>query len=108
MGRAAAIRSDKNERTMELSPTDARLKSIGNIELFKTDEKHDFKSTDMLRMQRRSPLRLVDAYGNLCHASVTPVGNGTARSADSIFARRLTDEALVVYGLQAEGFNGGS
>ena len=34
---------------MELSPTDTRLKSIGNIDLFKTDEKYNFRLTDILR-----------------------------------------------------------
>ena len=80
---------------MELSPTDARLKSIGDIDLFKTDEKYNFKLTDILRKRQRPLLMLIDRDGNLIYASVPPAVNGAARPADTIFTQRLMDEALV-------------
>jgi DNA-binding CsgD family transcriptional regulator len=80
---------------MELSPTDARLKSIGNIDLFKTDEKYNFRLTDILRKRQRPLLMLIDRDGNLLYASVPPAGSGTARPADTIFTQRLMDEALI-------------
>ena len=80
---------------MELSPTDARLKSIGDIDLFKTDEKYNFKLTDILRKRQRPLLMLIDRDGNLLYASVPPAVNGTVRPADTIFTQRLMDEALV-------------
>ena len=57
---------------MELSPTDSRLKSIGNIDLFKTDEKYDFKLTDILRKRQRPLLMLIDLEGKLLFSSVPP------------------------------------
>jgi DNA-binding CsgD family transcriptional regulator len=80
---------------MELSPTDARLKSIGNIDLFKTDEKYNFTLTDILRKRQRPLLMLIDRDGNLLYASAPPAVNGTARPTDALFTQRLMDEALV-------------
>lgn len=80
---------------MELSPTDARLKSIGDIDLFKTDEKYNFKLTDILRKRQRPLLMLIDRDGKLVYASVPPAISGAVRPADTIFTQRLMDEALV-------------
>jgi DNA-binding CsgD family transcriptional regulator len=80
---------------MELSPTDARLKSIGDIDLFKTDEKYNFKLTDILRKRQRPLLMLINRDGNLLYASVPPVVNGTVRPTDALFTQRLMEEALV-------------
>lgn len=85
----------KNERTMELSPTDIRLKSIGNIDLFKTDEKYHFRLTDILRKRQRPLLMLINRDGNLLYASVPPAANGIAPPAEALFTQRLMDEALL-------------
>jgi DNA-binding CsgD family transcriptional regulator len=79
---------------MELSPTDARLKSIGNIDLFKTDEKYNFKLTDILRKRQRPLLMLIDRDGKLLFASAPPAA-GSGRPPDALFAQSLMDEALV-------------
>jgi DNA-binding CsgD family transcriptional regulator len=81
---------------MELSPTDSRLKSIGNIDLFKTDEKYNFKLTDILRKRQRPLLMLLDRDGHLLFSSVPPpVAPNPAKPADPSFTQRLLDEALV-------------
>jgi DNA-binding CsgD family transcriptional regulator len=79
---------------MELSPTDARLKSIGNIDLFKTDEKYDFKLTDILRKRQRPLLMLIDREGELLFSSAPPVANGTG-APDEGLMKRLVEEALL-------------
>lgn len=84
---------------MELSPTDSRLKSIGNIDLFKTDEKYNFKLTDILRKRQRPLLLLLNRDGQLMFSSVpaTPVANPTqsTRPTDAVFTQSLIDQALV-------------
>lgn len=79
---------------MELSPTDARLKSIGNIDLFKTDEKYDFKLTDILRKRQRPLLMLIDREGELLFCSAPPVNNGTGVPDEGLM-KRLVSEALL-------------
>ena len=81
---------------MELSPTDTRLKSIGNIDLFKTDEKYNFRLTDILRKRQRPLLMLLDRDGHLLFSSVpSPVAVNPAKAVDPSFTQRLLDEALV-------------
>lgn len=81
---------------MELSPTDSRLKSIGNIDLFKTDQKYDFKLTDILRKRQRPLLMLIDLNGKLLFSSVPPIANANgATPGDTQFTQRLMDEALI-------------
>ncbi len=81
---------------MELSPTDTRLKSIGNIDLFKTDEKYNFRLTDILRKRQRPLLMLLDRDGHLLFSSVpSPVAANPAKPVDPSFTQRLLDEALV-------------
>jgi DNA-binding CsgD family transcriptional regulator len=77
---------------MELSPTDSRLKSIGNIDLFKTDEKYNFSLTDILRKRQRPLLMLLDRDGQLLFSSV-PAAPAT-KPADAVFTQCLIDEAL--------------
>jgi DNA-binding NarL/FixJ family response regulator len=81
---------------MELSPTDSRLKLIGNIDLFKTDEKYNFKLTDILRKRQRPLLMLLDRDGQLLFSSVpsAPATNAT-KPTDAVFTQRLLDEALI-------------
>ena len=81
---------------MELSPTDTRLKSIGNIDLFKTDEKYNFRLTDILRKRQRPLLMLLDRDGHLLFSSVpSPVAVNPAKAVEPSFTQRLLDEALV-------------
>ena len=81
---------------MELSPTDSRLKSLGSIDLFKTDEKYDFKLTDILRKRQRPLLMLIDLEGRLVFSSVPPIGTANGgKSSDTLFTQRLMDEALI-------------
>ena len=78
---------------MELSPTEARLKSIGNIDLFKTDQKYDFRLTDILRKRQRPLLMLIDRNGGLLYTSISPARPGEAP--DERITKRLVDEALL-------------
>lgn len=77
---------------MELSPTDRRLKLIGSIDLFATDQKYNFKLTDILRKRQRPLLLLLDRDGQLLFSSV-PSADGKA--GDGIFTQELLEEALV-------------
>jgi DNA-binding CsgD family transcriptional regulator len=79
---------------MELSPTDQRLKSIGNIDLFTTDQKYDFKLTDILRKRQRPLLMLLDRDGQLLFSSIPPA-DSNAKLADSGFTQQLMSEALI-------------
>lgn len=54
---------------MDLSPTDAELLSIDRIDLYKTDEKYDFKLTDILRRRQRPLLMLLNQRAELLYAS---------------------------------------
>jgi DNA-binding CsgD family transcriptional regulator len=80
---------------MELSPTETRLKSIGNIDLFKTDQKYDFKLTDILRKRQRPLLMLVDRSGELLYVSMPSANAGEPLAADERASKRLVDEALL-------------
>ena len=51
---------------MDLSPTDLRLVSF---DLYKTDEKYDFKLTDILRRRNRPILFIMDKFGDLIYSS---------------------------------------
>lgn len=50
---------------MDLSPTDIRLVSF---DLYKTDEKYDFKLTDILRRRHRPLLFILNANGTLIYS----------------------------------------
>ena len=50
---------------MDLSPTDLRLVSV---DLYKTDEKYDFKLTDILRRRHRPILFVLDQFGDLIYS----------------------------------------
>lgn len=79
---------------MELSPTDQHLKLIGNIDLFATDQKYNFKLTDILRKRQRPLLLLLDRDGQLLFSSVPSPESGAAKP-DGVFTERLLKEALV-------------
>lgn len=79
---------------MELSPTDQRLKSIGNIDLFTTDQKYNFKLTDILRKRQRPLLLLLDRDGQLLFSSVPSLDSNGSKPADSVFTQSLLNEAL--------------
>jgi DNA-binding CsgD family transcriptional regulator len=80
---------------MELSPTEARLKSIGNIDLFKTDQKYDFKLTDILRKRQRPLLLLIDRNGELLFTSLPPPSSANSPTPEERNSRLLIDEALL-------------
>ena len=50
---------------MDLSPTDLQLVSY---DLYKTDEKYDFKLTDILRRRHRPMLFILDRFGDLVYS----------------------------------------
>ena len=50
---------------MDLSPTDLQLVSY---DLYKTDEKYDFKLTDILRRRHRPMLFILDPFGDLVYS----------------------------------------
>ena len=50
---------------MDLSPTDLRLVSY---DLYKTDEKYDFKLTDILRRRHRPVWLILDSFGDLVYS----------------------------------------
>lgn len=50
---------------MDLSPTDLQLVSY---DLYKTDEKYDFKLTDILRRRHRPILFIIDKFGDLIYS----------------------------------------
>lgn len=54
---------------MDLSPTEAKLQSIDRIDLYETDEKYDFKLTDILRKRQRPLLMLLNQGAELLYAS---------------------------------------
>ena len=71
---------------MDLSPTDLRLVSF---DLYKTDEKYDFKLTDILRRRHRPILFILDESGDLlysCRPDDGPV--------DDRFRPVITEELL--------------
>jgi DNA-binding CsgD family transcriptional regulator len=78
---------------MELSPTDAHLKALNSIDLFRTDQKYEYKLSDILRKRQRPLLMLIDRDARLLYSSVAPVAGDTASS--PVFTQRLVDEALV-------------
>jgi DNA-binding CsgD family transcriptional regulator len=54
---------------MDLSPTEAALNAITGIDLYKTDEKYDFKLSDILRRRQRPLLLLLNRDGTVLHSS---------------------------------------
>ncbi len=52
---------------MDLSPTDIKLVSI---DLYKADEKYNFKLTDILRKRQRPLLLIIDKKGELLYSSL--------------------------------------
>ncbi|HEY8521430.1 MAG TPA: helix-turn-helix transcriptional regulator [Gammaproteobacteria bacterium] len=78
---------------MDLSPSDIRLESLGDIDLFKTDARYDFKLTDIVRKRQPPLLMLINGDAELLYTSA-PAGAG-ATHPHSAFTQRLVEEALV-------------
>ena len=76
---------------MDLSPTDAKLVSI---DLYKTDEKYNFKLTDILRKRQRPMLLVIDETGELIYSSL-PDDNSDNRLNARTITPRLMEQALV-------------
>ncbi len=76
---------------MDLSPTDAKLVSI---DLYKTDEKYNFKLTDILRKRQRPMLLVIDETGELIYSSL-PDDNSDNRLNVRTITPRLMEQALV-------------
>ena len=76
---------------MDLSPTDAKLVPI---DLYKTDEKYNFKLTGILRKRQRLLLLIIDENGELVYSSMpddTPDNQTNTRA----ITPRLMEQALV-------------
>jgi DNA-binding CsgD family transcriptional regulator len=80
---------------MDLSATDAQLKLVDNIDLFKTDEKYDFRLTDILRKRQRPLLMLINRDAELLYSSAQAVIEPPLKASKPTFTQRLIDEALV-------------
>lgn len=76
---------------MDLSPTDLQLVSF---DLYKTDEKYDFKLTDILRRRQRPLLFIVDKFGDVIYSCQPDEG-----PSDDRFSPTITAE-LIKKGLQ--------
>lgn len=86
---------------MDLSPTDARLNSIDRIDLYRTDEKYDFKLTDILRKRQRPLLMLLDQSGELLYSSISGLPDSDSEDGEFLAAalkeaKRLFHEQLPV------------
>jgi DNA-binding CsgD family transcriptional regulator len=75
---------------MDLSPTDLRLVSF---DLYKTDEKYDFKLTDILRRRHRPILFILDRSGELVYSCLPDKSPQTDRQSP-VITPRLLDDAL--------------
>lgn len=80
--------SDKN---MDLSPTDLRLVSF---DLYKTDEKYDFKLTDILRRRHRPVLLILDGLGDLVY-SCRPDDGSTEERFTPVITDKLLEQAFL-------------
>jgi len=75
---------------MDLSPTDLQLVSF---DLYKTDEKYDFKLTDILRRRQRPLLFIVDKFGDVIYSCRPDEGPSDDRFSPTITSE-LIDKAL--------------
>lgn len=75
---------------MDLSPTDLKLVSF---DLYKTDEKYDFKLTDILRRRQRPLLFIIDEFGDLIY-SCRPEENPPMDQFTPVVTSELIDKAL--------------
>jgi len=64
---------------MDLSPTDAALRSIDRIDLHDAEQQYDVRLTDILRRRRRPLLLLLDRNAQLLYSSapLTPADDGS-------------------------------
>ena len=76
---------------MDLSPTDISLVSL---DLFKADEKYDFKLTDILRKRQRPIILIIDEKGDLVFSSL-PDGMPEDQSHSRAITPGLLRQALV-------------
>ena len=75
---------------MDLSPTDLQLVSF---DLYKTDEKYNFKLTDILRRRQRPLLFIIDKYGDPIYQCRADEGPPDDRFSPAI-TQSLIDKAL--------------
>ena len=75
---------------MDLSPTDLQLVSF---DLYKTDEKYNFKLTDILRRRQRPMLFIIDRFGDPIYSCRPDQDPPTDRFAPAI-TPELIDKAL--------------
>jgi len=71
---------------MDLSPTDLKLVSL---DLYKTDEKYDFKLTDILRRRQRPLLFIIDRFGDVIYRC-----RPDASADDDRFSSAITQELI--------------
>lgn len=76
---------------MDLSPTDI---SLVPLDLFKADEKYDFKLTDILRKRQRPIIMIIDENGDLVFSSL-PDGTPEQRPDSRTITPGLMRQALV-------------
>lgn len=76
---------------MDLSPTDLRLVSF---DLYKTDEKYDFKLTDILRRRHRPVLLILDKFGDLVY-SCRPDNSSPDERASPVITDKLLQQAYL-------------
>lgn len=75
---------------MDLSPTDLQLVSF---DLYKTDEKYDFKLTDILRRRHRPVLFILDKFGDVLYTCKPDEGPRDDRFSP-VITRDLLKKAL--------------
>ena len=86
---------------MDLSPTDLQLVSF---DLYKTDEKYDFKLTDILRRRHRPMLFILDPFGDViysCRPEREPPGDRFEPSITTELIDKALDEARKLLSGQA-------
>lgn len=75
---------------MDLSPTDLQLVSF---DLYKTDEKYDFKLSDILRRRHRPLLFIIDKFGDLIYSCRPEEGSPVDNFSPTV-SSDLIDKAL--------------
>jgi DNA-binding CsgD family transcriptional regulator len=90
---------------MDLSPTDLQLVSF---DLYKTDEKYDFKLTDILRRRHRPVLLILDQSGALvysCRPDDAPPDERFIPVITTALLERALQEARCLMGVEGEPAN---
>lgn len=91
---------------MDLSPTDLQLVPF---DLYRTDEKYDFKLTNILRRRCRPVLLVLSASGELIYSCLpdrSPVDDGLASAITTTLIDRVLREARCLLGKEEDGLGG--